>query len=161
RVRLAFRIAWLHRATRSSGSAQSVGNSATRPETRLVHGSSSWPVRMDTGTMARSGQSGSASWDSRYWRSPPAQIAITMSFTVPPVAFLSALIFSKDVVRMANRRWPVIDLFHGVGGAWVVGKAMRGPSARPTRAIALTAAPALPAAPLTLLTPATSATLLT
>src|ERR1700739_2714624 len=117
---------------RSIGSAQSVGNSATRPETRLVHGSSSSPVRVDTGTMARSGRSGSASGDSRYWRRPPAQMAITMSFTVPPVAFLSALTFSNDVVRMAKRRWLVIVLFHGGGGACVGGRGMRGPVGAPT-----------------------------
>ena len=97
-------------------------------DTRLVHGSSSSPVRIDTGTIARSGRSGSASWASRYSRSPPAQIAMTMSLTVPPVASLRRLMFSRDVVRMAKRRWPVIVLFHGVGGAGVVGS---GISARP------------------------------
>ena len=29
--------------------------------------------------------------------------------------------FGRDAVRMAKRRWPVIVLFHGVGGAGVIG----------------------------------------
>ena len=57
---LASSIASRHRATRSSGSARWVGRSTTRPDTRFVHVSSSSPVRMDTGTIARSGRSGSA-----------------------------------------------------------------------------------------------------
>ena len=54
-------IASRHAARRSSGSARCVGRSTTRLETRFVHGSSSSPVRIDTGTIARSGRSGRAS----------------------------------------------------------------------------------------------------
>ena len=50
--------------------------------------------------------------------------------------------FSRDVVRMAKRRWPVIVLFHGVGGAGVVGSGIVGPSPLPSRAMALIPAPA-------------------
>ena len=53
--RLARSIASRHAPTRSSGSAQWVGRSTTSPDTRFVHGSSSSPVRIDTGTIARSG----------------------------------------------------------------------------------------------------------
>ena len=63
--RLAACIASRQRATRSSGSGSSVGSSATSADTRFVHGSASLPVRIDTGTIARSGRSGSASWRSR------------------------------------------------------------------------------------------------
>ena len=62
---LAASIASRHRATRSSGSGSFVGRSTVSPDTRFVHGSSSSPVRIDTGTIARSGASGSASWRSR------------------------------------------------------------------------------------------------
>ena len=51
--------------TRAIGSATSVGNRASSPETRLVHLSVSSPVRIDTGTMATSGAAGSASCSSR------------------------------------------------------------------------------------------------
>ena len=63
--RLAACIASRQRATRINGSGSSVGSSATSADTRLVHGSSSLPVRIDTGTIARSGRSGRASWRSR------------------------------------------------------------------------------------------------
>ena len=115
--RFAASIAARQRATRSIGSAQSVGRSATMPDTRLVHVSSSSPVRMETGTIARSGRSGSASWRSRYSRSAPAEIAMTTSLSVPPVASFSRLRLDSDAERMAKRRWAVIDLFHGVAGA--------------------------------------------
>ncbi len=94
-------------------------------DTRFVQGSSSSPVRIDTGTIARNGLSGSASWWSRYSRSAPAQIAITMSLTVQPVASLSALMFSSEVERIAKRRCGVIAWFHGVGGAGVIGRLTR------------------------------------
>ena len=54
-------------------------------------------------------------------RSAPAQMAMTTSLTVPPVASFSRLMFASDAERMAKRRWAVIDLFHGVGGAAVSG----------------------------------------
>ena len=88
-----------------------------RPDTRLVQSSASSPERIETGTMARSGLSGSASWRSRYSRSAPAEMAMTTSLTVPPVASFNRLMLASDVERMAKRRWAVIDLFHGVGGA--------------------------------------------
>ena len=74
--------------TRAIGSSRSVGNRASRPETRLVHLSVSSPVRIDTGTMATSGALGSASSSSRYRRSAPAQTAITTSLSVTPRRFL-------------------------------------------------------------------------
>jgi hypothetical protein len=118
---LAASIATRHRATRSSGSSQSVGSSATIDETRLVHGSSSSPVLIDTGTIARNGCAGRASRRSRNSRSAPAQTAITTSFTVPPVASLSAFTLSSAVERIANRRFGPTLRFHGVGGAGVNG----------------------------------------
>ena len=63
-------------------------------------------------------------------------LAALFKVTVPPVASLSLLTFSRDVVHMANRRWLVIALFHGVGGAGVVGSGMLGPSRLPRRAMA-------------------------
>ena len=115
--RLASFIATLQRATRSSGSSQSVGSSATIPDTRFVHGSASSPVRIETGTIARSGASGSASCSIRYSRSAPAQIAITTSLTVPPVASFSRLMLASFECRIAKRRCGPTLLFHGVGGA--------------------------------------------
>ena len=90
-------------------------------DTRFVHGSSSRPVRTDTGTIARSGSSGNASWCSRYSRNAPAQIAITTSLTVPPVASLRRLMLASDSERMANRRSGPTLLFQGVAGAAVSG----------------------------------------
>ena len=78
--------------TRCSGSGSSVGSEAKMLETRFVHFSVSSPVRIDTGTMAMSGWSGSASCFSSQVRSPPAHTAITTSFTVAPSAFLMSLI---------------------------------------------------------------------
>ena len=80
---------------------------------------------MDTGTIARSGSAGNASWRIRYSRSAPAQIAMTTSFTVPPVASFSALMLLSATVRMANRRCGPIRLFQGVGGAGVTGSTTR------------------------------------
>ncbi len=120
----AFIASW-HRITRSSGSAQFVGSSAMMLDTRFVQGSSSSPVRIDTGTIARNGLSGSASWWSRYSRSAPAQIAITMSLTVQPVAVFSALMFSSEVERIAKRRCGEIARFHGVAGAGEIGRLTR------------------------------------
>jgi hypothetical protein len=154
---LASSIPARQRATRSSGSWQSVGRSTTRADTRLVHGSSSWPVRMDAGTIARSGRSGSASWANRYSRSAPAQTAMTMSLTVPPVASLRRLMFGRDAVRMAKRRWPVIVLFHGAGGANVTGSGRFGLSPLPSRTMALMPVPATAAASSALLMPVASA----
>ena len=65
--------------------------------------------------------------------------------------------FGSDAVRMAKRRWPVIVLFHGVGGAGVIGSARFGLSPLPRRATALMPAPAASAALFTLLMPAASA----
>ena len=48
---------------------------------------------------------------------------------VPPVALFSRLMFSSEEVRMAKRRCGVIVLFHGVGGAAVVGSDTRRPVA--------------------------------
>ena len=158
--RFATAMASLHSATRSRGSAQLVGRSAMMLDTRLVHGSVSSPVRMLTGTIARSGLSGSASCLIRYSRNAPAQMAITTSLTVPPVAFLSALMFSSDVPRMAKRRCAVIDLFHGVSGAGVNGNWMRrslSPAALPMPATLLIASRAFVAILLTLVTPSASA----
>jgi hypothetical protein len=89
--------------------------------TRFVHGSSSRPVRIDTGTIALSGCSGSASWRSRYSRKAPVQIAMTTSLTVQPVASLSALMFPIDVDRIAKRRCGVIVRLNGVRGAGLSG----------------------------------------
>ena len=50
---------------------------------------------------------------------------MTMSLTVQPVAFLSRLMFSSAVDRMANLRCAVIGLFHGVSGAPDKGIEMR------------------------------------
>ncbi|WP_323848545.1 hypothetical protein [Mycolicibacterium mucogenicum] len=58
---------------------------------------------------------------------------------------------------MANRRCPVMGLFHGVGGAAEVGSGILGPSSLPRRAMALMADPALPAALPMLSMPAASA----
>ena len=156
-------IAARHRCTRSTGSSQSVGSSATIDDTRFVHGSSSMPVRIETGTIARSGSAGSASWRSRYSRSAPAHTAITTSLTVPPVASLSALMFDSAVVRIANRRCGPTLLFQGVGGAGVIGIAtLRSCSAtasasspRPT--VVAIRSRERPTTPLRLLSPAASA----
>ena len=163
--RFAAAIASRHRATRSNGSAQLVGRSAMMLDTRLVHTSVSSPVRMLTGTIARSGLSGSASCLIRYSRSAPVQMAMTTSLRVPPVAFFSTFRFSSDVPRIAKRRCAVIGLFHGVAGAGVSGRVMsRSLSGTvlvlgPTRF--LIASRAAPAARLTLLTPSVSARLRT
>src|SRR5207244_556729 len=58
---LALAIAWLTRRTRSTGSSSSVGRLAAMLETRFVHFSVSWPVRIDTGTMETRGSWGRAS----------------------------------------------------------------------------------------------------
>ena len=86
-------------ATRCSASGSSVGSDAKMLETRFVHFSVSSPVRIDTGTMAMSGVSGRASCFSSQVRSPPAQAAITTSFTVAPSAFLMSLMRVSDVDR--------------------------------------------------------------
>ena len=134
-------------------------------DTKFVQGSASLPVRMLTGTIARNGLSGSASCLMRYSRSAPAQMAMTTSLRVPPVAFFSAFRFSSDVPRIAKRRCAVMGLFHGVAGAGVRGSWMRrswsGASSCPRRAIVLMASRAWPAILLTLLTPSTSARLRT
>ena len=120
--RFAACIASRQRATRSIGSSQYVGSSATIADTRFVHGSSSSPVRIDTGTIARSGSSGRASCSIRYSRNAPVQIAMTTSFSVPPVASFRRLRFESCIDRMAKRRCGVTLLFHGVGGAGVIGR---------------------------------------
>ena len=117
------------RATRWSGSGSSVGSAAKMPETRFVHFSVSSPVRIDTGTMAMSGTSGRASWVSSQVRSPPAQAAITTSFTVAPRAFLMSFTSSSDVERNAKRRWAVMAALNGVRGAAPVGS---GPTVSPS-----------------------------
>ena len=82
-------------------------------------------------------------------------MAMTTSFTVPPVASFSRLMLSSDAERMANRRWAVIDRFHGVGGAAVSGRLTRGPS--PGATTVLIADPAWRATAPTLVSPADSA----
>ena len=133
------------------------------PPTRLVHGSSSSPVRIDTGTIARNGASGSASWRSRYSRSAPAQIAITTSLTVQPVASFSALMLASAVDRIANRRCGVTARLNGVGGAGDKGMRTRwtgsGVSISPPSATDLSASRAWDAMAETLSTPAASAKL--
>ena len=79
------------------------------------------PVRIDTGTIARSGASGNASCSIRYSRSAPAHTAITTSLSVPPVASFRRLRLSSDSERIANRRCALTDLFHGVAGAALTG----------------------------------------
>ena len=59
-------------------------------DTLLVHFSVSSPVRVETGTIATSGSSGSSSWSSSHRRSPPAHIAMSMSLTVAPSVFLTS-----------------------------------------------------------------------
>jgi hypothetical protein len=73
-------------------------------DTRLVHFSTSSPLRIETGTMATSGISGSSSWSSSQRRSPPAHMAMTTSLTVAPRAFLTSFTALSDVERKANRR---------------------------------------------------------
>ena len=77
--------------TRSSGSGSSTGSEAKIADTRLVHRSASSPVRTETGIMATSGSSGSASCSSSHVRSPPAHTAITTSLTVAPERALDVL----------------------------------------------------------------------
>ena len=120
---------------------------------------------MLTGTIARSGFSGSASCLMRYSRSAPAQMAMTTSLSVPPVAFLRALRFSNEVPRMAKRRCAVIGLFHGVAGAGVSGsvisRSFSGTALLLAPTMFLIASRAVLAARLTLLTPSVSARLRT
>jgi len=60
--------------------------------------------RTETGTIASSGSSGSASWSRSQRRSAPAHSAITTSFTVAPSAFFTFFteLIGKD--PNANRR---------------------------------------------------------
>ena len=81
---------------------------------------------------------------------------MTTSLTVPPVASFSRLMLDSDAERMAKRRWAVIDLFHGVGGADVTGRTTRWTVAGPT-GDGLTVAPACRATSPTLVMPAASA----
>ena len=131
------------------------------PPTRLVHGSSSSPVRIDTGTIARNGASGSASWRSRYSRSAPVQIAMTTSLTVQPLASFSALMLPRAVDRIANRRCGVTARLNGVGGAGDSGIRTRctgsGVSTAPPMATDFSASRAWAATADTLSTPAASA----
>ena len=94
-------------------------------ETMFVHGTSSAPVRNVTGTIARSGALGSASCFNRYVRNAPVHTAMMMSLTVPPLAFFNDFTTSSEVDAIAKRRWAVIVLFHGVGGAGVSGSRTR------------------------------------
>ncbi len=113
----AFAIDSCTRSTRFTGSASSVGSDAKMADTRFVHFSVSSPVRIETGIIAPSGLSGSASCCSSHVRSPPAHTAITTSFTVAPSAFLMPFTDSSDADRNANRRCGVIGALNGVGGA--------------------------------------------
>ena len=156
-------IASWQRRRRSRGSEQLVGMSAMMPPTRLVQGSSSSPVRIDTGTIARSGASGSASCRSRYSRKAPVQIAITTSLTVHPVASFNALMLPSAVERIANRRCGVTARLNGVGGAGDNGMRTRCTGSRvsiaPPKATDLSPSRTCAATADTLSTPAASAKL--
>ena len=80
---------------------------------------------------------------------------MTTSLSVPPVTAFSRLRSLTLAARMAKRRWAVMLLFHGVGGAADIGIDTRGPSCGP--ASALIAAPACWAAELSPVMPAAAA----
>ena len=79
--RLAACIAARQRATRSSGSATSVGSSATSPETRFVHGSVSLPVRIETLEQQVAALTAAMTESSFYQRDAAAVTAHTQALT--------------------------------------------------------------------------------
>ena len=105
------------------------------PSAPLLAGS-----RTDTGIIATSGCSGSASCLMSQRRRAPAHIAITTSLTDTPKAFFTVLTVARSTLRSASLRCGVIGLLNGVAGARPGAVAMTPPSPRfslsmpPTRA---------------------------
>ena len=143
---LASTMASCTRATRSNGSGSSVGSVAKMAETRLVHFSVSSPLRIETGTIATSGSSGSSSWSSSHRRSPPAHMAMTTSLTVAPRAFLTSFTAASEVERKANRRWGVMAALNRSRGAFVGSGPLTSPSGTRVRP-KLSTAPSGPRSP--------------
>ena len=94
-----------------------VGSGASIADTLLPSAPLLAGSRTDTGIIATSGWSGSASWSMSQRRSAPAHIAITTSLTDTPKAFFTALTVSRLTLRNANRRCGVIGRLNGVAGA--------------------------------------------
>ncbi len=110
-----------------------VGSVASIAETLLP--SAPWLAgsRTDTGIMAISGCSGSASCTVSQRRSAPAHMAITTSLTETPKAFLTVLTVPRSTLRNATRRCGVIGRLNGVAGARpdAVGMTSPSPPSRP------------------------------
>ena len=100
------------------------GSSTAPPRRRC--GSTPAPSPAAAGRAARRAAAGTRAGRRR-------QIAMTTSLSVPPVASLSRLRLLSDAERMAKRRWAVMDLFHGVGGAAVTRERDAGPVVRAGR----------------------------
>ncbi len=81
-----------------------VGMLAKIADTRLVQRSTSSPVRIETGIIETNGTSGNASRSASQPRRAPAQIAMTTSFTVAPMAFFSVLMSDNGTDRAAKVR---------------------------------------------------------
>ena len=151
-------IASCTRSTRVSGSGSSVGRRVESMDTRLVQRSASSPVRIETGTSATSGSSGSASCSSSQVRSPPAQTAMTTSLTVAPKADLMALTAGSDAEPIASLRCGVILSLNGVRGGRTLGSGVGTSRSSPRSRPRLSTAPSGPRRlPRTWLAAATSA----
>ena len=94
-----------------------VGSGASIADTLLPSAPLLAGSRTDTGIIAISGWSGSASWSMSQRRSAPAHIAITTSLTDTPKAFFTILTVARSTLRNANLRCGVIGLLNGVAGA--------------------------------------------
>ena len=127
-------------SSRRPGSVTLVGSGASIADTLLPSAPLLAGSRTDTGIIAISGWSGSASWSMSQRRSAPAHIAITTSLTDTPKAFFTILTVSRSTLRKANRRCGVMDRLNGVAGARPGRVAITVPSPRfspsmlPTRA---------------------------
>ena len=71
-------------------------------------------VRIETGTIATSGPSGSASRSWSQVRRAPAVMAMTTSLTETPKAFLTRLTSGSDTEPKAKRRWGEMATLKGV-----------------------------------------------
>ena len=113
-------------------SARCVGSVASMADTLFPIAPLLAGSRTDTGIIATSGTSGSASWSISQRRSAPALIAITTSLTEKPKAFFTFLTLSSSTLRKATRRCGVIGLLNGVAGARPATLGSTPPSPRPS-----------------------------
>ena len=115
-------------SSRRSGWPTLVGSTASIADTLLP--SAPWLAgsRTETGIIATSGVSGSASCSVSQRRSAPAHIAITTSLTETPNAFFTSLTRPRSTLRNATRRCWVIGRLNGVAGARPAAVGMTAPS---------------------------------